>query len=86
MLVTVSAKGRAAVSALADATNKPMATVVGELIEEAAPMLHALAEAAQGVRTQKADAYRSVALALAQTQMHAAQLSVELHGGKGKRK
>ena len=79
VMISVSPKGRKALERLAIATGKPMSTVAGELIEEAAPMLEALASAAESVKAKKADAYQSVSQALAETQLRSAQLAVDFH-------
>jgi len=83
LLVTVGDRGRRACERLAAASGKPLATVVGELVDEAAPMLEALASSMEAMREKKGDAYRAVSLALAKTQLSAAQLAVDLHGVKG---
>lgn len=79
LLVTVNPRGRLAAEKLARASGKAVSTVIGELLDEAAPMLEALADTLDGLRSKKNDAYRSVALALAETQLNAAQMSVDLH-------
>jgi hypothetical protein len=59
-----------------------MSTVAGELIDEAAPMLESLANAAESVKAKKSDAYHAVALALAETQLQSSQLAVDFHAQK----
>jgi predicted DNA-binding protein len=91
-MISMSPDARAALGRLSEATGKPMVTLVGELLDEAVPMLNALADAAMSVREKKADAYATVAAAMADAQVRAAQVSLDFHRGaqrslsKGKRK
>jgi hypothetical protein len=79
IMISVTPRGKKALTRLAKATSKPISTVAGELIDEAAPMLESLANAAESVKEKKGDAYRAVALALAESQLQSSQLSVDFH-------
>lgn len=65
--------------ALGKATGKPVATVIGDMVEEAAPMLESLARAAEEMKAKRGNLYGTLAVALAEAQVTAANTALDLH-------
>lgn len=79
VLVSLTARGRQAAMALGKATGKPVATIIGDMVEEAAPMLESLARAAEEMKSKRGNLYGSLAVALAEAQVSAANTALDLH-------
>lgn len=78
-MLSLTPRTRKALDRLARATNRPMTTCAAEILDEAAPMIETLAKVAEDITAKKAGAYQSVAVALAESQLRAAQLNVDFH-------
>lgn len=80
MMITVSRETKSILDRIAVASGKPASRWVSEMLDEGAEAIFLpLLEALNTAKKQKSDAYQILNHALANTQHHAAQLSLEIH-------
>ena len=81
--ISVTPATKAVLDRLQKVANKPASTFIAEVINEAAPLFDAMALAIEQSNEKKSEAFETLAGVLAQSQVGAAQLQLNIHNARG---
>lgn len=79
IIITVDPETKAVLDRLQRAANKPASRIIAEVVNEAVPLFKAMADAAEAEKLKTREALDTLAGALAEVQVGASQMSLEIH-------
>lgn len=82
IIITVEHETKAVLDRLQRASNKHASRFIAEVINEATPLFAAMADAAEASKSKQAEAFDTLAGALARVQVDTAQLQLQMHNAR----